>query len=432
MAVPPKVRQQFERALAERGLSVEAISNEGVYVVKTESGNSTVSLENIAREFADHDDEERLQSRLANLVESILGSGQLIPTSWEEAQPHIRWAVENIDIDMGDSMLEQISDQVRVGPVYVSPDDSQVAFLPPSFLDTWGQTRASLLQTAGENMDTLLHQVSIHVEEIDGHRLGMFALPDDFPAHAFKAALLVCPALRDVVEPALGWPVFAVMPNRDFVYLIPHEDRELLPRLGPTVVREFNESGYPISTEVFEIADQGIRAIAEFQARQGQEADQDDEGMKTIEYRGGVVTFRVPAHWEEEYEDEGGGTFYDEEGAGRLDLNVITFKSARPVDEDTPVDMLELRAEKVGGEVVSLPNGNACLHYRQDGEDEDGDEFVVWYWEVASTVPPDHARIARFAFSVNGDMAEDPQVEQTLEMLRDEIPATEFAEELGK
>ena len=32
--------------------------------------------------------------------------------------------------------------------------------------------------------------------------------------------------------------------------------------------------------------------------------------VKTINYRGGVVRFRVPADWQEEYEDAGGGTFY--------------------------------------------------------------------------------------------------------------------------
>jgi hypothetical protein len=34
--------------------------------------------------------------------------------------------------------------------------------------------------------------------------------------------------------------------------------------------------------------------------------------MKTIVYRGGVVTFRIPAHWQEEYSDIEGGTFYED------------------------------------------------------------------------------------------------------------------------
>ena len=36
--------------------------------------------------------------------------------------------------------------------------------------------------------------------------------------------------------------------------------------------------------------------------------------FKTVVYRGRIVRFRIPEHWIEEYEHEGGGTFY--EGGG--------------------------------------------------------------------------------------------------------------------
>lgn len=34
--------------------------------------------------------------------------------------------------------------------------------------------------------------------------------------------------------------------------------------------------------------------------------------LKTIVYRGGLVRFSIPATWQEEYEPDGGGTFYKE------------------------------------------------------------------------------------------------------------------------
>ena len=34
--------------------------------------------------------------------------------------------------------------------------------------------------------------------------------------------------------------------------------------------------------------------------------------LKTIIYRGGIARFRVPHSWVEEYEPEGGGTFYED------------------------------------------------------------------------------------------------------------------------
>jgi hypothetical protein len=45
--------------------------------------------------------------------------------------------------------------------------------------------------------------------------------------------------------------------------------------------------------------------------------------MKRIAYRGGIVSFVIPDVWLEEYEGEGGATFYeDKPGSGTLRLNV--------------------------------------------------------------------------------------------------------------
>jgi hypothetical protein len=47
--------------------------------------------------------------------------------------------------------------------------------------------------------------------------------------------------------------------------------------------------------------------------------------LKTINYRGGVIRFRIPSDWLEEYEDAGGATFHKPgEETGTLRVNVIT------------------------------------------------------------------------------------------------------------
>jgi hypothetical protein len=54
--------------------------------------------------------------------------------------------------------------------------------------------------------------------------------------------------------------------------------------------------------------------------------------MKRLEYRGGLVRFELPSHWVEEYEPEGGGTFYDNTiEAVTLRLNVLSFQAPQPI-----------------------------------------------------------------------------------------------------
>jgi len=75
--------------------------------------------------------------------------------------------------------------------------------------------------------------------------------------------VILAPSFREWVEPHLAWPVCVVVPCRDFIYVF-KEDQDLFGRLGGVVVREFKESGYPLTTEVLRISDEGIEAIGAY------------------------------------------------------------------------------------------------------------------------------------------------------------------------
>jgi hypothetical protein len=54
----------------------------------------------------------------------------------------------------------------------------------------------------------------------------------------------------------------------------------------------------------------------------------DTAPLKVITYRGGLVRFRIPAAWREEYEDAGGGIFYAPgDDTGTLRISVLTMEA---------------------------------------------------------------------------------------------------------
>lgn len=54
--------------------------------------------------------------------------------------------------------------------------------------------------------------------------------------------------------------------------------------------------------------------------------------LKTVSYRGGVVSFRIPAHWREKYTPDGGGSFYeDPPDSPTFRLEVVTARAPSPV-----------------------------------------------------------------------------------------------------
>lgn len=150
---------------------------------------------------------------------------------------------------------------------------------------------------------------------------------------------------------------------------------------------------------------------------------------KAISYRGGIVEFRIPRRWVEEYDEDGGGTFYDPTpDSNTLRLNVITVRSPSPVNADTPLEILRPRAQSHGVTVQFLASSNACITYSTPAQ-EAGIALLIHYWEVANAVPPAHARIAVFSFTTIA--SEQKAASRALQWLHEEIRACRFAAHLG-
>ncbi len=145
-----------------------------------------------------------------------------------------------------------------------------------------------------------------------------------------------------------------------------------------------------------------------------------------------LATFRVPASWVEEYEEDGGGTFYDRGAdAGTLRLSVITMASKTPVTTRSGRDILERRAAEKNQEVVDLEGGGCLLRYTQDSEAE-GEPLEMHYWELANVVPPNHLRLAVFSYTVAKRMSSCDEVVKELVIVDREVSACRFATEVGE
>ena len=115
-------------------------------------------------------------------------------------------------------------------------------------------------QHAWSNLDTALARAG----QVTYPAPGGAALLSFAAALPSKASLLLAPSLRAAVEGTTGWPVLAVVPDRDFLYLWAAGYRDLIGRLAGVVIREHARAPYPLSPEVFEIGD-SIRAIGNCQ-----------------------------------------------------------------------------------------------------------------------------------------------------------------------
>lgn len=243
------VRTLFEDALRQRGLDFSIDPESGRYVVEAANGRNLISLENLQRDVAKDGD----ITRVPTFLDSVLAPRPTFSVD------KLYWSLEPNDYEEASQMRTAVSDRVDRVLVHLSNDGRLITWVTHDVLDTLGLSKAAAETNAFSNLARALSEATIESQTIEGVELGYIAttLP-------FKASLILAPNLREVAEATLGWPLMAVVPDRDFLYLWAARHTDFVQRVGHVVVREYLKSSYPISTEVYEVTDEGIQATGEF------------------------------------------------------------------------------------------------------------------------------------------------------------------------
>ncbi|MEO5931426.1 MAG: hypothetical protein ABIR47_15945 [Candidatus Kapaibacterium sp.] len=154
-------------------------------------------------------------------------------------------------------------------------------------------------------------------------------------------------------------------------------------------------------------------------------------GLKTIVYRGGLVTFRIPDNWIEEYGEEGGGTFYEEApDSTTFRLEVISMEPSSPVTSESAPKVLSTLGSIAPGTIEQLPGGCALVRYEQFPTDR-GHQLCVTYWSVAHVIPPNHVRLATFSHTMLEHQRGDARFQEELALLDREVRACTFSSVVG-
>jgi hypothetical protein len=249
----PTIELLFREELKRRNIPFLR-AEEGVFVISLSGTECSISLENIERTIAR---DSGGTEAIASFVEGLLATQIELP-DWPQAEPGIRLSLEASDYEFGTTIYHSISKGAVRVLVYTDPDEHRISWLTSNHLLKWHVSEAALQQVANRNMNDLLSRTTLEIK-----KLGMAAIGLLSTHSVFKASLLLCSDLREFVAP-LGWPVFGVAPCRDFAYLF--SDESLIPKLGTVVMHEFQGSGYPITSEVLEISDKGVRAVGAYGA----------------------------------------------------------------------------------------------------------------------------------------------------------------------
>lgn len=246
-------RRLFEAELARRGVSFSIDPESGRHLLEKDGYKCRVSLENIARDLDGEDD----AGRMARFVDVIMISLSGRKDHWQIDQ--LYWMLEPNDYEEKADYREAVSKQADRVLAFYDEEAGRMTWVTADMLDKLGLSLEQASAAATGNLGMELASVGVETSDMQGVTLGM--VPSYLP---FKSSLILAPNLKKVVGEKVGWPLLAVAPVRDFLYLWPAEHLDFAGRVGRVVVREYQNSAYPISTEVFRIDDGGIEAIGAF------------------------------------------------------------------------------------------------------------------------------------------------------------------------
>ena len=155
--------------------------------------------------------------------------------------------------------------------------------------------------------------------------------------------------------------------------------------------------------------------------------------MKQVAFRGGLIKFEVPNDWVEEYESDGGGIFYRDDGSddtGTLRLSVITASAPDMLPKDEDMEILKTTKGVNAANVKRLVNGNA-IGTHVERSHERGTPITLFWWHVTNVVPPKHIRIANFSYTVLTNKEDDAATRAEVKMLGESVENALFPAELG-
>lgn len=244
----------FVEGLNTRGVAFVA-SGDGTYKVHVKGRELTLNTQNIRAEVL----RDKQPEEIGRFLDHALAAVPELP-AWSQASQHLFPMIESIAVDLGpDTVSTDLSDRAKVVLALYRPGASSVRLVAQSDLLAWGVSPEEAWSAAHTAFKAVVADTKVEVL-----RAGNLALGAVHAFEPYKASVILSPSLRSRIPEELGWPILAVAPARDFVYLLRRDDRDALARVGAVVVREFRESGYPVSTEIWELSDDGVEAIGEF------------------------------------------------------------------------------------------------------------------------------------------------------------------------
>lgn len=145
--------------------------------------------------------------------------------------------------------------------------------------------------------------------------------------------------------------------------------------------------------------------------------------LKTINYRGGLISFDIPKIWAEQYEDAGGGIFYEDiPNSGTLRVNVLTLKSK---EGGSPLEVLKGGENRINQKEYHSQSGDEILEYLVRTK-ENGTPITMFTLACAHKTKQQDFLLAVFTWTIETRFENQENYIREWDMIHSQIQAVKF------
>jgi hypothetical protein len=246
----------FLRELEAHGVPVVERKGTDEFVLDYRGNPVTVSLDDLRYDFERDADPQLVVRFVAALIEPAQA-----PPDWSHVRSNLFLSVESTPEEPDDRISRPVTKLLSLTVVHAVADERILTSITRKQIASWRVSEDDVLQAGRQNMSGLLEEIPLEVRRIGSLTTAVFSTRS-----YFKPALIFSPSFKDKVADQLGWPVLALLPCREDVFLV--RDNVLEKECKETerflhfVIQEFLESRHSLTPEVLRISDEGIESVA--------------------------------------------------------------------------------------------------------------------------------------------------------------------------
>lgn len=248
------VAESFAKKAVLLGFKVDSINMLDEIFLSKDSLQLKINLSKLRKQYAvsPHD------KTISDFVDLVINFKQEMP-AWDTAKQQVFYYLYPSKYDFKHFIHREVSP--KLSKIYVFADKGRLNWIDSEDLKKWGKQEEELEKQAQINSKEIFSSLRLEMDSVEGHPF--ISIESNRPS--FNSSFLLCNQFKDIVSSKIGWPAYAVAPCRDQCYIFSENDLPYMKsKLKNFMQKKLRESNDPLSLEILQLSDQGIKQAHEF------------------------------------------------------------------------------------------------------------------------------------------------------------------------